>query len=39
MGLSGLEVVGGDVLDAASVRAAMAGVDTAYYLVHSMGSA
>ena len=37
-GLSGFEVVTGDVLDAASVRAAMAGVDTAYYLVHSMGS-
>lgn len=39
MGLSGLEVVAGDVLDAASVRTAMAGVDTGYYLVHSMGSA
>jgi uncharacterized protein YbjT (DUF2867 family) len=39
MGLLGLEVLAGDVLDAASVRAAMAGVDTAYYLVHSMGSA
>jgi uncharacterized protein YbjT (DUF2867 family) len=37
-GLSGLEVVAGNVLDAASVRAAMAKVDTAYYLVHSMGS-
>jgi len=37
-GLSDVEVVAGDVLDAASVRAAMAGVDTAYYLVHSMGS-
>ena len=37
-GLSGVEVVAGDVLDAASVRGAMAGVDTAYYLVHSMGS-
>ena len=35
---AGAEVVRGDVLDAASVRAAMAGVDTAYYLVHSMGS-
>ena len=33
------EVVAGDVLDAASVRAAMEGVHTAYYLVHSMGSA
>jgi uncharacterized protein YbjT (DUF2867 family) len=32
------EVVPGDVLDPASVRAAMHGVDTAYYLVHSMGS-
>jgi len=37
-GLDGLEVIAGDVLDPASVRAAMAGVDTAYYLVHSMGS-
>ena len=37
-GLSGVEVVVGDVLDAASVRAATVGVDTAYYLVHSMGS-
>jgi uncharacterized protein YbjT (DUF2867 family) len=37
-GLSGLEVVAGDVLDSASVEAAMAGVHTAYYLVHSMGS-
>ncbi len=36
--ISGLQVVAGDVLDAASVRAAMDGVDTAYYLVHSMGS-
>ena len=36
--LSGVEVASGDVLDAASVRSAMAGVDTAYYLVHSMGS-
>jgi uncharacterized protein YbjT (DUF2867 family) len=38
-GTAGAEVVAGDVLDAASVRAAMMGVDTAYYLVHSMGSA
>jgi len=37
-GFSGLEAVAGDVLDAASVRAAMEGVHTAYYLVHSMGS-
>ena len=36
--LAGLEVVAGDVLDASSVEAAMAGVDTAYYLIHSMGS-
>jgi uncharacterized protein YbjT (DUF2867 family) len=33
-----VEVVAGDVLDRASLDAAMAGVDTAYYLVHSMGS-
>jgi uncharacterized protein YbjT (DUF2867 family) len=38
MKLPGLEVVAGDVLNAASVKAAMAGVSTAYYLVHSMGS-
>jgi uncharacterized protein YbjT (DUF2867 family) len=31
------EVVRGDVLDAASLHAALAGVETAYYLVHSMG--
>ena len=37
-GLTGLEVVAGDVLDASSVQSAMAGVHTAYYLVHSMGS-
>lgn len=30
------EVVAGDVLAAASLNEAMAGVDTAYYLVHSM---
>jgi uncharacterized protein YbjT (DUF2867 family) len=36
--LPGLEVVAGDVLDATSVRAAMAGIGIAYYLVHSMGS-
>jgi uncharacterized protein YbjT (DUF2867 family) len=30
------EVVAGDVLDAASLCRAMAGVDTAYYLIHSM---
>jgi uncharacterized protein YbjT (DUF2867 family) len=33
-----LEVVEGDVLNSESVRAAMAGVSSAYYLVHSMGS-
>jgi uncharacterized protein YbjT (DUF2867 family) len=31
-------VVKGDVLDRASLTAALEGVDTAYYLVHSMGS-
>jgi uncharacterized protein YbjT (DUF2867 family) len=34
----GTEVVQGDVLDKNSLGAAMQGVDTAYYLVHSMGS-
>ena len=33
------EVVRGDVADDASMRSSMVGVDTAYYLVHSMGSA
>jgi uncharacterized protein YbjT (DUF2867 family) len=33
------EVVGGDVLDPASLRDALAGIDTAYYMVHSMGAA
>jgi uncharacterized protein YbjT (DUF2867 family) len=37
--VAGADVVRGDVLDPASVRAAMSEVDTAYYLVHSMGSA
>ena len=32
------EVVAGDVLDSSSLDAAMEGVDTAYYLVHSMAS-
>jgi uncharacterized protein YbjT (DUF2867 family) len=32
------EVVAGDVLDASSLAAAMTGVETAYYLVHSMCS-
>jgi uncharacterized protein YbjT (DUF2867 family) len=36
--LPGLEIVQGDVLNSESVRAAMAGVSSAYYLVHSMGS-
>jgi len=36
--LAGLEVVAGDVLDEASLELAMDGVDTAYYLVHSMAS-
>lgn len=33
-----VEVVAGDVMDTLSVAAALAGVHTAYYLVHSMGS-
>jgi uncharacterized protein YbjT (DUF2867 family) len=32
------EVVGGDVLDPASLQSAFEGVDTAYYFVHSMGA-
>ncbi len=32
------EVVQGDALDAASLDRALAGIDTAYYLVHSMGA-
>jgi uncharacterized protein YbjT (DUF2867 family) len=32
------EVVKGDVLDPESLEGVLAGVDTAYYLVHSMGS-
>lgn len=32
------EVVAGDLQDASSVLQAMQGIDTAYYLVHSMGS-
>lgn len=35
---SGTEVVAGDLLDAGSLERAMAGVQTAYYLVHSMGT-
>jgi len=34
----GAEVAAGDVRDRAAVRRAMAGVDAAYYLVHSMAS-
>lgn len=36
---AGTEVVAGDCLDRASLQPAMADVHTAYYLVHSMGSA
>jgi uncharacterized protein YbjT (DUF2867 family) len=35
---AGVEVVQGDVLDAASLAAAMQGVEAAYYLVHSMAA-
>jgi uncharacterized protein YbjT (DUF2867 family) len=35
---AGVEVVAGDLLDAASLSAAMEGVEAAYYLVHSMGA-
>jgi uncharacterized protein YbjT (DUF2867 family) len=35
---AGVEVVAGDLLDATSLPAAFAGVQAAYYLVHSMGS-
>ncbi len=35
----GVEVVSGDLMDISSLAAAFAGVHTAYYLVHSMGSA
>ncbi|NBR85845.1 MAG: SDR family oxidoreductase [Proteobacteria bacterium] len=34
----GVEVVPGDLLDAASLSAAMQGVEAAFYLVHSMGA-
>ncbi len=33
-----VEIEQGDVVDAASVRAAMEGMDVAYYLVHALGS-
>ncbi len=32
------EIVAGDVLQIESLRTALAGIDTAYYLVHSMGT-
>ncbi len=35
---AGVEVVGGDVLDASSLVPAFDGVDTAYYLIHAMAS-
>ena len=35
---AGVQVVAGDVLDAASLPAAMQGIETAFYLVHSMGA-
>ena len=38
MRLKSAEVVQGDVLDRASLSGVFDGVDTAYYLVHSMGS-
>jgi len=34
----GIEVVAGDLLDIESIKSAMTGVHTAYYLVHSMGT-
>jgi uncharacterized protein YbjT (DUF2867 family) len=34
----GVEVVEGDVMDPSSLAAALTGVETAYYLVHSMGT-
>lgn len=35
----GIEVVGGDVLRPETLPAALAGIGTAYYMIHSMGSA
>jgi uncharacterized protein YbjT (DUF2867 family) len=35
---AGTEVVRGDVMDRASLDAALAGIDTAYYFIHSMGT-
>ena len=37
-GINQVETVTGDVLDEATLAPALAGVDVAYYLVHSMGS-
>lgn len=37
-GADAAEVVAGDVLDPASLQSALAGIHTAYYLVHLMGS-
>lgn len=34
----GVEVVAADALDEAAVRASLSGVDTAYYLVHTLGA-
>lgn len=36
--MPGTEVIQGDVLDESSLRPALEGVDTAYYMVHAMGS-
>jgi len=36
---AGTEVVAGDVLEPGSLVEALRGIDTAYYLIHSMGSA
>ena len=36
---AGTGIVKGDVLDAESLSSALDGVDTAYYLIHSMGAA
>lgn len=35
---NGVEIVQGDLLDGASLTSALQGVESAYYLVHSMGS-
>ncbi len=36
--LASVEVMGGSTTDAASIERALAGVDTAYYLIHNMAS-